>query len=121
MTPHGVGGIFDGFQTAVGGPEVPLLQEDLRRLKWLIPELLEVHSDVVGASGFEIQLLDLEGIKGRCLIRLEIHRILQPEIPGSLQLWTILLLLAPYFVHGLIEDLQDMELVKGQMGFRKVR
>ncbi|HOG91835.1 MAG TPA: hypothetical protein PLV50_14930, partial [Smithella sp.] len=51
---------------------------------------------------------------------LEISRILQPEIPGSFQLRAILLLLAPHFINGLIEDLQNMELVKGQVGFRKV-
>ena len=76
MTPHGVGGIFDGFQAAVGGPEVPLLQEGCRHLPWLIPELLKVHPDVVGTGGFEIQFLDLKGSESCCLIRLEISRIL---------------------------------------------
>ena len=120
MTAHGVGGIFDGCQAAVGGPEVPLLQEGLCHLERLIPELLKVHPNVVGTGGFKIQLFDLEGIESCCLIRLEITRILQPEIPGSFQLRTILLLLAPHFIHGLIEDLQDMELVKSQVSFRKV-
>ena len=36
----------------MGGPEVPFLQEGLSGLQRLVPELLEVHPDMVGPGRF---------------------------------------------------------------------
>ncbi len=56
VTFNGVGRVLERFRTAVGVLEVLILEEDFRRLKRLVAELLEIQSDVVSPGSFEIQL-----------------------------------------------------------------
>ena len=55
MTLDGARGIDDRFEPAVGGPEVPFLQEARACLdRWLIVEILEGEADLIGTRGLEV-------------------------------------------------------------------
>ena len=76
MTFYGIGSFFDGFKTAVSGPEVPFFQKGLRIQGSLIPELLKVEPNMISPDSFQIELFDVQLFKNGGLIRFEVSWIL---------------------------------------------
>jgi len=52
MAADGFGRVNDRRDAAVGGPEVPLVEECFGVLGGLVEEVLEGEADLVGAGGF---------------------------------------------------------------------
>ena len=50
----------------------------------------------------------------------EISGILEPDVPAPLQLGTALLFLTPNVVHRLVQQREEMELVKGDLGRKEL-
>ena len=46
--------VDDGRNTAVGGPEVPLVEEGFGLVGGLVVEVLKREADLVGAGGFQM-------------------------------------------------------------------
>ena len=63
---------FDGLQATMGCPKIPLFQKGFRCLYSLLEKLLEVETDVVGTTGFQIEFFDLQSFKGFELRRLQV-------------------------------------------------
>jgi len=50
----GVGGLTDGTEVAMGGPEVPVPQKGLRGFRRPVPQDLKHVVDGIGPTGFQV-------------------------------------------------------------------
>src|SRR5512134_4098872 len=88
---HGSGGLDDGLEAAVGGPEIPLLEEGFgRRTGRLGVDVLEGQANLIGAGGLEVEVRETaESVQ----LRLgEIAFVLEPDVAGLLKFRPVLLL-----------------------------
>ena len=119
MTLDGAGGVDHRFQPAVGGPEIPLLEEaGLRLSARLIVEILKGKPDLVGPCGLE--MARGKAVECRPLPIRQAGWIAQPEIACAAQQALPLLLGAAHLIDGVVDDLDGMELVKGDGSFGQV-
>src|SRR6201996_8566248 len=112
----GVGGLDDRRQAAMRGPEVPTLEECLAVLGCgLLIEFLERQPDLVGASGLEIT--QRQAVQYGALPIGQVRWIAQPDIACAGEQFVNLSLGSPLLIDRLVDDLDGMELVKGNCGF----
>ena len=113
---EGFGDFFDRFEAAATSPAVPALKERLS-LAWALcaaKDLAQAFLDAECAVGFEVQGSEIEELQ--VLFAAPIVRIFQPDVAAALELGDGLDLLAADLVDGLVEQLNDMELIEGDRG-----
>ncbi len=114
----GFGGLTDGIEAAMGGPEVPVPRKGLRGFRRLVPQGLKRFFDGIGPTGFEVGLAQVhESISGR---HFEILRIFEPQIARTCEFGADFALLSAHLVDGVPKELHDMELVERDRGLGKV-
>jgi hypothetical protein len=59
MATDGFSDVDDRRDAAVGGPEVPLVEEGFGLVGGLIEEVLEDQADLLGAGGFQMGVDDV--------------------------------------------------------------
>ena len=114
----GVGGIDDGFQTAVSRPEEPALKIVCGQVGGLFPEGFEAHADAVCTCCFQVELAQV--FQPLALVLLQVFRVGQPEIAAASQECFVFLFFAPHPIDGIADDLHDMEAVEGDISVGKV-
>src|SRR5271155_5600204 len=100
----GVRRIDDRFEPAVGGPEVPLLEEARRRRsRGLVVEVLECQAYLVGSGGPE--MARRETVELRALPLRQVGRVAQPDIACATQQALAFLFGAAHLIDGVVDDL----------------
>jgi len=108
-----------GFEARGLGHGDPLVQELGRvRVVALVVEVLESELQAIGFGRQQVGIL--QRIQPLLLVGREVRGVLEPDVPGLLQLGPFLGLLPPDCINSLAEDLHDMKPVEGEMGIGEV-
>jgi len=116
MTADGFGDIDDGLDTAVCGPEIPSFEVVFGVFRRLVVEVLEDQPDLVGAGGFQKAASEVKCLDLLFLVGGKISGILKPDIAGAGEFGMELTFQTTDFVDGVVDEADDVELVKGQGG-----
>jgi len=116
MTADGFGDLDDRLDAAVCGPEIPSLEIVFGVFRRLVVEVLEDQADLVSAGSFQMVAGEVEGLDLLFLVGGEISGILKPDIAGAGEFGMELTFQAADFVDGVVDEADDVELVKGQGG-----
>ena len=112
-------GLDHRFEPAVGGPEVPLLEERSGRLGGgLFVEVLEGQPDLIGARG--LQMMGRQAVEGGLLPLRQVGGIAQPDVACAAQRALRLLFGSTHLIDSLIDDLDGVEFVEGDGGLGQV-
>src|SRR5208283_2627900 len=84
----------------------------------LLEDLLECHPDPIGSRCFEMHAG--ECIKGCALRNGEAPIVFEPEESTVLEFWPILALGTPDLVDGIVDELDGMKLVEGDLSFGEI-
>ena len=76
VTFDGVGSFFDGFNSAMGRPVIPFFQIWFCQLWRLIPEILEIQSNLVCADSFQILIFQFDFFEKPALAMGQVVRVL---------------------------------------------
>jgi hypothetical protein len=110
---EGLGDLLDGVESATTGPGIPLVQERLGLLAagGAVEDLPQALLDAEGTVSLEVELFEIGelGDLGAGPGAL----VLQPEVAAALEAGGGLRLLAADLVDGLVDQLDDVELVEG--------
>src|SRR5438477_11304980 len=111
--------VLHRLETRADGPAVPAIEDELAPTGGrLVVDILEGKPEPVGARGFEMHAG--ERSEARALLGGEMPFVLEPEIATALELWSILALGAPHLVDGVVDELDGVEFVEGDLGFGEV-
>src|SRR5512145_1720267 len=111
--------MLHGLQPASPGPAQPAVEDELAPAPGrLSVDVLEGESQAIGARGLEVGIgkrAELSGLAGG-----EMRLVLEPEIAGALELGALLALGAAHLVEGVVDELDGVELVEGDLGLGEV-
>ena len=114
MTFDSLCSLNNGFQAAVGGPEIPALQEGFPGLAGgLFKEFLKCQADLI-RSGC-LQVVARQGVHHATLLIGQVGGILEPQVARFLEHVCGFGLQTPDFVHRLVHDLHDMKPIEGDL------
>jgi len=118
MTADGLGDVDDGLDAAVCGPEIPSFEEVFGLVRRLAIEILEDQADLIGTGGLQVAASEVEGLELLLLAGGEIGGILEPDIASTGEFRVEITFLAADLIDGVVDEADDVELVKGQGGVR---
>src|SRR5207344_2811799 len=104
-------GVDDRRQAAVGGPEIPALQEPGCLFRGiLLIKLLEGEPYLVGSRG--LQMMRRKLFQCLALPVGQVGWVAQPDISGAAQQVLSLLFGAAHLIDGVVDELDGVELVE---------
>ena len=114
----GAGDVFDGFEAAAASPAVPAFEQGLGLggAVGAAEDLTQGLFDAEGAMGFEVEALEVVELVD--LVLAPGLLVLEPDVAGATQRGGGLDLLAAHLVDCFVDQLDDVELVEGDLGPR---
>lgn len=111
-----LGDLLDRFEAAAASPAVPAIEEDLGVGRGLggAENFAQAFLDAKSAVGFEVEVAEIDELDE--LLATPIVLVFQPDVATALELGDGLDLLATDLVDGLVDQLDDMELIEGDRG-----
>jgi len=107
-----------GRQAALRRPDITLAQKGYGVLRRGLPELLGIQPEMRCPHGLEVAVLQLA--ERLLLPGGKSAGILAPHVPAPCSLGMGQLLGPPDLVHGVVEELEHMKRINGQLGIRDV-
>ena len=115
MTHDGACSILDRLEARSAGPALPAIEDELAPAGGrLVIDILEGKPEPIGARCLEMH--PGEHIEAGTLLGGEMPFILEPEVSTALELGSIFALGAPDLVDGIVDELDGVELVEGDLG-----